>query len=341
MRIKNKILVVGSGFAGSTISNILAENGYKIDLIDKRDHIGGNAYDYEHPSGIRIHKYGPHIFHTNNYRVVNFLSRFTNWIPYKHKVKALLENGEFVTFPPNKETFEKIGAENIEKVLFRPYSKKMWGLSLDKLDKSIINRIPIRKDLNEFYFPKDKFQKMPENGYTKLFENLLDNPSINLKLNTEFDKSMEKNYHHIFNSMPIDEYYEFKYGELPYRSIKFHHKIVNKQNVFPTAQINFTDKKKFTRVIEWKNFPLHGNSKNTILTYEEPCDYKDNYMERYYPVKDLEGENRNLYNKYSRIKNKKTTFIGRCGMYVYIDMHQAVSSSMATANKFLKKNKNI
>ena len=152
---------------------------------------------------------------------------------------------------------------------------------------------------------------------------------------------MERNYHHIFNSMPIDEYYEFKYGELPYRSIKFHHKLVNKQNVFPTAQINFTDKKKFTRVIEWKNFPLHGKSKNTILTYEEPCDYKDNYMERYYPVKDLEGENRKLYNKYSRIKNKKTTFIGRCGMYVYIDMHQAVSSSMATANKFLKINKNI
>ena len=108
MRIKNRILVVGSGFAGSTISNILAENGYEIDLIDKRDHVGGNAYDYEDPSGIRIHKYGPHIFHTNNYRVVNFLSRFTNWIPYKHKVKALLENGEFIKFPPNKETFEKI-----------------------------------------------------------------------------------------------------------------------------------------------------------------------------------------------------------------------------------------
>ena len=127
MRIKNKILVVGYGFAGSTISNILAENGYKIDLIDKRDHIGGNAYDYEHPSGIRIHKYGPHIFHTNNYRVVNFLSRFTNWIPYKHKVKALLENGEFVTFPPNKETFEKNRSRKYRKSSIQALFKKNVG----------------------------------------------------------------------------------------------------------------------------------------------------------------------------------------------------------------------
>tara|TARA_B100000989_G_C19521482_1_gene464413 strand:+ start:62 stop:1087 length:1026 start_codon:yes stop_codon:yes gene_type:complete len=336
---RKRVLVVGAGFAGGTISNILSKKGFEIDIVEKRNHIAGNAFDYLDPSGIRIHKYGPHIFHTNNNKVVKFLSEFTEWIPYKHKVKALLDNGELVTLPPNIETIKKVGEKNLINILFKPYSEKMWGMKFEELDKSIINRIPIRHDKNENYFPKDKFQKMPKDGYTKIFEKLLDSPFINIYLNTEFDKKMEKNYLHVFNSMPIDEYYSFKYGELPYRSIKFHIKEEKKEKKFPVAQVNFTDDQKFTRVVEWKNFPNHGNTKKNILTYEEPCDYKENFLERYYPVKDLKGENRNLYTKYSKIRNKKNTFIGRCGMYVYIDMHQAISSSMAIANKFLKDNK--
>ena len=340
MKIKNKkkILVVGAGFSGVTIANILSNHGYSIDIIDKRNHIGGNAYDFYHSSGIRVHKYGPHIFHTSNYRVVNFLSKYTEWVDYKHKVKALLKTGELITMPPNKETIKKIGRENIIDILYKPYTKKMWGVDIEDLDSSIIERIPIRSDLNEYYFPKDSFQKMPKNGYTSLFENLLDSSVIDVNLMTSFDKKMETEYEHIFNSMPIDEYYNFSLGELPYRSIKFHTKLIKKEKIYPVAQINFTDEKKFTRVVEWKNFPFHGNSNNSLLTYEEPCDYKENNMERYYPVKDSKGFNRDLYRKYSNIKNEKVTFIGRCGLYVYVDMHQAISSSMSIAKKFLKKN---
>ena len=336
----NKILIVGAGFAGATIARILAENGYKIDLIDRRNHIAGNAYDYEHESGITVHKYGPHIFHTSNEKVINFLSKFTEWTPYEHKVKAKLSDGNLVTLPPNKETLKILGKENIIDVLFRPYTKKMWGLDIEELDSSIIKRIPIRDDLNELYFPSDSFQNMPKKGYTHLFNKMLDHEEISISLETSFTKSMESNYEKVFNSMPIDEYYNYEYGELPYRSIKFHNQLVKNKKVYPVSQINFTDDDIYTRVVEWKNFPNHGkNDDETLLTFEEPCSYKENNMERYYPVKDIQGDNRKLYEKYTKIDNKKNIFIGRCGLYVYVDMHQAISSSMAKANKFIKENK--
>ena len=145
MSIK-KILIVGTGFSGSTIARLLAENGHEVNIIDKRNHIAGNAYDYENELGIRIHKYGPHIFHTNNNTVVDFLSRFTDWITYKHKVRAMLHDGSEVVLPPNKETQDLLGLENINKVLFEPYTLKMWGISINEINPDIINRVKIRKD---------------------------------------------------------------------------------------------------------------------------------------------------------------------------------------------------
>ena len=332
-----KILIVGAGFAGATIARILAEKGFSIDVIDRRDHIAGNAYDYKHESGITVHKYGPHIFHTSNQRVIKFLSKFTEWIPYEHKVKAKLHDGNLVTLPPNKETLKILGKENIIDILFRPYTKKMWGLDIEELDPSIIKRIPIRDDLNELYFPSDTFQNMPKMGYTAFIKNMLDHDAISISLKTSFGKSMESQYEKVFNSMPIDEYYDYEFGELPYRSIKFHNELVKEKKVYPVSQVNFTDDNIFTRVVEWKNFPNHGkNDSQTLLTFEEPCSYKENNMERYYPVKDIKGDNRKLYKKYTKINNKKNIFIGRCGLYVYVDMHQAISSSIATANKFIK-----
>ena len=331
------ILIVGAGFSGAVIARELAEAGHRVTIIDQRNHIGGNAYDYDH-EGIRIHKYGPHLFHTNNKEVVDWLSKFTEWVDYKHKVKAQLDDGTYVTLPVNRETKKIVGEENILDTFFRPYTLKMWGKTLDELDPSIINRIPTRDDDNELYFPNDEYQMMPKDGYTKLFENIFKHKYIKVFTGTKFSTSMEKKYDHVFNSMPIDEYFKYKHGELPYRSIKFHHKTVPMARVLPTATVNFTHNGPYTRVTEWKNIPNHGiDSKQTIITYEEPCDYKDNNKERYYPVKDVDGVNRETYKKYKEmVDTDRMTFIGRCGMYVYVDMHQAISSALATAKRFLK-----
>jgi UDP-galactopyranose mutase len=329
-----KYLIVGAGFSGATIARELAEDGHTIHIIDKRHHIAGNAYD-DVMFGIRYHKYGPHLFHTKNEKVYNYLSKFTTWIPYQHKVKAQLADGRYVTLPVNRETKNIVGEDNVLDIFFRPYTRKMWGMELEDLDPSIINRVPIRNDDNELYFPNDTYQYMPSDGYTKLIANMLDHSNISVELDRDFERSMEDNYDHVFNAMPIDEYYEFIHGELPYRSIKFHEKIIPMPKVLPTATVNFTTESPYTRVTEWKNIPGHGtNDILTLLTFEEPCDYKDNHMQRYYPVKDMSGKNREIYEKYKSIPNSKVTFIGRCGQYVYIDMDQAVNSALRIVMDF-------
>jgi len=334
-KINKNFLVVGAGFSGAVIARELANDGYNVHVIDERPHIAGNAYDYTNEHGIRIHKYGPHIFHTNNERVFEWVSQFGMWSEYKHKVKAQLKDGTYVTLPVNQETKRIIGEENIIDVLYRPYTRKMWNLEIEDLDPNVLSRVAIRDDDNEYYFPNDKWQLMPVNGYTDIFNNILNHNNITVSLNTPFNRDMECSYDHVFNCMPIDMYYDYQFGELPYRSIKFHNTHVEKDRVLPTSVINFTDKGPYTRVTEWKNFPWHGtNKKLTTLTYEEPCDYVDNNYERYYPVKDVSGENRNLYEKYKLLYNPKMTFIGRCGMYVYIDMHQAINASLSIVRKF-------
>lgn len=333
-----KILVVGAGFAGAVIARECAEAGHVITVIDQRDHIAGNAYDYIDENGIRIHKYGPHLFHTNNKAVIDWMSKFTEWTEYQHKVKAQLDDGRYVTLPVNKETKEIVGEENVLDIFFRPYTYKMWGKTLDELNPAIINRVPIRDDDNELYFPNDEYQQMPKEGYTKMFEKIFDHENIEVQLETSFDYWMEGDYDYVFNSMPIDQYFGNRHGELPYRSIKFHNVTLNQTRVLPTGTVNFTHDGPFTRVTEWKNIANHGtNDYKTVLTYEEPCDYKDNNMERYYPVQDVEGTNRDTYKKYKdMVDDFKMQFIGRCGQYVYIDMHMAVSGALATARKFLK-----
>lgn len=333
------VLVVGAGFAGATVSRILAEAGHTITVIDKRDHVAGNAYDYTNEHGIRIHKYGPHLFHTNNKKVFDFLGRFTEWVPYRHQVKAILDDGQYVTLPVNRETKEIVGEKNIIDTFFRPYTRKMWGKELEELDPSIINRVPIRDDNNEDYFPNDSYQALPLMGYTDLIERMLDHENIDVKLNVEFDMVWMNHADYCFNSMPIDEYHGFIHGELPYRSIKFHNVDLPMPKVLPTGTVNFTHDGPYTRVTEWKNLPCHGyNELVTTLTYEEPCDYRDNNMERYYPVKDVDGKNRKIYEKYKEMTSHKMQFIGRCGQYVYVDMHQAVNSSIQIAEKWIKEN---
>ena len=330
MERKSNILVVGTGFSGSVIARELADKGYNVTIIDRRSHIGGNCFD-EMVNGVRVHKYGPHLFHTNNAKVVDWLSKFTEWVVYKHKVKAYF-NGEFLTLPPNQHTQNVLG-DRLFDVIYAPYTLKMWG-TLD-IDKKILDRVKVRDDDNEFYFPNDLYQYLPKDGYTKVFENILDHPNITVQLNTIYDKAQESQYDRVFNSMAIDEYYNYCYGELPYRSIKFHHTDTIDFKM-PTAVVNFTDNNKFTRVTNWSILPSHGSGE--LYTLEEPCDYKENNYERYYPVKDVDNINKVVYNKYKSIYNNKVTFIGRCGLYTYLDMDMAIASSLSIANQFLNSN---
>lgn len=350
-----KILIIGAGFAGATLARCLAEKGYVIEVIDKRDHLAGNAYDFIEPTtGIRVHQYGPHIFHTNNKDVVDFLSQFTDWIPYKHKVKAHVPQigpDVHVTMPPNKETKEILDKHNLDLIntLYRPYSEKMWGLPLEKIDPSITDRVKPRDDDNEYYFPNDEYQFMPRNGYTALVHNMLMHPSITVSLGTPFNREMEDDYDYIFNSMPIDEYYKEFFGPLEYRSMKFETNIHDKTtNVYKVLTANKTDaavinntNSKYdspvTRKTFWSMFPNNIKTKYEVITSEEPTDgRKDGYStpEKFYPVKDLDGKNRARYEKYKAIPNEKMTFIGRLGNYVYIDMHQAVNMSLQLAKKY-------
>ena len=330
MERKSNILVVGTGFSGSVIARELADKGYNVTIIDRRSHIGGNCFD-EMVNGVRVHKYGPHLFHTNNAKVVDWLSKFTEWVGYKHKVKAYF-NGEFLTLPPNQHTQNVLG-DRLFDVIYAPYTLKMWGTL--GIDSKVLDRIKIRNDDNEFYFPNDSYQYLPKDGYTKVFENILTHPNITVQLNTVYNKAQESQYDRVFNSMAIDEYYDYCYGELPYRSIKFHHTDTIDFKM-PTAVVNFTDDSKFTRVTNWCMLPNHGSGK--LYTLEEPCDYKENNYERYYPVKDMDNINKVVYNKYKSIHNNKVTFIGRCGLYTYLDMDMAIASSLSIANQFLNSN---
>lgn len=333
-----KVLVVGAGFAGAVVARELAEDGHDITIIDQRKHIAGNAFDYVNDKGIRIHKYGPHIFHTNSEQAYNWVIKFGEWVEYKHKVKAQLADGSYVTLPVNRTTKDVVGEENIVDTFYRPYTKKMWGKEIEELDPNILKRVPVRNDLNELYFPDDKYQIMPKDGYTTVFEKILNHRNITIKLDTPFKDNMVSMYDYIFNSMPIDVYYRKKFGELPYRSLRFYHIDIPMIKVLPTSVVNNTNSSPYTRTTEWKNFPYHGKNSNwTSLTYEEPCDYVDNNYERYYPVKDIDGKNKELYEKYKAIRNDKMEFIGRCGMYVYIDMHQAINSSLAAVARFRKR----
>ena len=331
-----KILVVGAGLTGSVISRMLADNNYKVTVIDKRDHIAGNVFDYINDKNIRVHKYGPHLFHTNNEKVVSFIKKFAHWVEYRHKVKAILKDGTYVTLPVNSQTKKIVGADNIVETFIRPYSEKMWGLKLEKISPDIINRVPVRDDDNEYYFPKDKYQLIPRDGYTHFVRNILDHKNIEVQTNTVFNRKMEKDFFHVFCSMPIDEYYKFKYGQLTYRSIKFHNIDFPSPKLLPVVTVNFTNKGKFTRMTEWKNIPNHGYNENfTTITYEEPCSFEENNNEKYYPVKDIDGENRSLYLKYKKIENQKVSFVGRLGMYSYLDMDQCINHALKVSNNFL------
>lgn len=401
---EKKALVVGAGWAGAVVARELAEAGWAVLVIDKRNHIAGNAYDYVNEHGIRIHKYGPHLWHGNSDQAQEWASRFTEWVPYKHWVHAQLLSGEMVPLPINRATIEtvfkkelhelygQVGVQDIAafmghqqvdighvknsrehveasvgKVLtelfFAPYTKKMWGMDLSDLPVSVAARIPTKDDYDPYYFPKDKHQCLPKEGYTAMFERIFDHKNIHVVLccereelpqyadgsgyvmgiNGDWTAEQISNWGEpfdvIFTAEPIDAYYNCDLGELPWRSIKCHTYSVPLPKALSAPVVNFTHNGPHTRATEWKQLPNHGDNPYwTTITVEEPCDYRDNAMERYYPVKTSHevDPNRELYKRYrDRAKTDGIHFIGRCGLYTYLDMQPCVNSTLTYVKKFL------
>jgi len=368
----NKVLIVGAGLAGATLARILAENNIKVEVIDKRKHIAGNIYDFTNSNNELIHKYGPHLLHCRKDSIaLSFLSKFTEWVPYKHKVRALLSDKRTTPIPVNAQTlgdifnkkfenedqvvtflnnirnkeiepknsdelFEYSVGNELANIFFRPYTKKMWGIDPKNLSTSIGARIPVRTDYNDCYF-NDEFQALPKFGYTKIIKNILLHENITISLNTNFKKSMQRRYSHSFLCVPIDEYYDFAYGRLPYRSIKFFEKLKSVRDQ-ETAVINYTNNSKYTRKTQWSLFPNSGKplGKFKTFTYELPCSIQDNPGEYYYPIHTKESIR--LYQKYLKLskKNKEITFCGRTGLFKYIDMIPCVMIHLEIAQKYLK-----
>ena len=370
------ILIVGAGFAGATYARELAERGFHVDVIDRRPHVGGNAYDEVSSTGVRIHRYGPHLFHTSNERVVAWVSRFAAFVPYEHKVQVELPDGRHVPFPVNRRTINAVfgtrlehevevraflasqvvpndapanAAEYLEanigttltELFFRPYTRKMWARHLEEMDVSVVKRIPIRFDDDDRYFPGDRFQLLPRDGYKPMFDAILDHPDIRVTLAQPFDHAFLSAYDQCFNSMPIDEFFGEAFGPLPYRSIRFHHSEVPAHYARgDAAVVNLSDGGPWTRQTDWSRLPGHclGAGSTKIVTLEEPCDYRDNHLERYYPVRTSDGRYDRAYESYRALAETlgSVTFIGRCGAYQYLDMHQVINQSLLGAQRWVE-----
>ena len=365
------VLVVGAGFAGATIARVLAEAGIGVHLIDKRSHIGGNAFDELNAQGERVHRYGPHLLHGNaDSEAVAFLSRFCSWIPYEHRVRALLPDGRTTPLPVNRTTLEDVFAvqlasefetqvfldslrskditplnsdqlfqanvgDQLADLFFRPYTRKMWGVDASELAIGIGARLPVRVNRDERYFT-DSFQALPRDGYTDLFRQMLDHPLISLELGCLFEQAMESHYQHCFLSVPIDQYFDHCYGVLPYRSILFHQRMTSSEEQ-PAPVINFTDSGVYTRSTEWGLLP---NSPASIpgqrqVTLEEPCSMERNPGEYYYPVQTKQSQQ--LLARYQDLAQQQEgiTFCGRTGLFRYIDMLPAVTLHLAMARRYL------
>ena len=266
----------------------------------------------------------------------SYIKRFAEWIPYRHRVRAQLETGDYVPLPVNRETLIHVPADRVVDVFYRPYTKKMWGLSIEELDPAILSRVPMTHDAPDDYFPHETFVGFPLGGYTQFVGEILRHKNMSLALKSPFHYGHEEDFDYCLNAMLIDEYFGFQLGRLPYRSLRFHHFDLPAPRMSAWPVINFTHDGPMTRMTEWKNFPDHGtNSDYTSVTFEEPCADHENNYERYYPVKDRAGVNRALYRSYQALTPSRMKFIGRTGLYAYLDMHQAISSALAQAEDFL------
>jgi UDP-galactopyranose mutase len=349
-------LVVGAGFSGSVIAERLAKSGKKVLIVDRRNHIGGNAYDHYDNAGVLVHRYGPHIFHTNSREVFEYLSQFTEWRSYEHRVLASVD-GQLVPIPINLDTINKLYGLNLNsfqveeflqslaepkeyirssedvvvskvgRVLyekfFRGYTRKQWGLDPSELDKSVIARIPTRTNRDDRYFT-DTYQAMPLHGFTRMFENMLNHPNIKVMLNTDY-REIEKAIpcREMVYTGPVDEFFEYRYGKLPYRSLEFKHETHNTPVHQPAPVVNYPNEHLYTRVTEFKYLTGQEHSKTSIV-YEFPRAEGDPY----YPVP--RPENAEIYKNYKALADTTpgVYFVGRLATYKYYNMDQCVAQAL-------------
>lgn len=366
MMIYNKNLIAGCGLSGAVIARLLADIGEKVLVIDRKNHIAGNIYDYKDENGIYIHKYGSHIFHTNNEKVWKFLNRFTSFNTYMHKVVALIDGIE-TTIPFNINTlydvfpkslvkrleeklldkFEyntkvpilefqkqddndlKFLADYIYKKVFLHYTAKQWGKNPDEIASAVTARVPVHVSKDDRYF-QDKYQGIPLNGYTKMVENILNHPNIEVKLNTDFKEFASENQEElknfrIFYTGSIDEFFDYKYGELPYRSVNFKFETHNREFYQSNAVVNYPCNYDFTRIHEYKYY-LNDKSDKTVIAKEYSEYFENGKNERYYPIEN--DDNKNLYEKYLSQTPDNLYFLGRLGDYKYYDMDKAVERAI-------------
>lgn len=358
-------LIVGAGFAGSVVAERMARiHGKKVVVVDRRNHVGGNAYDHGDEHGVLVHRYGPHIFHTNSETIVSYLSRFTSWRSYEHRVLASVD-GKLVPVPINLNTVNqlyglkltsaelelffaeraesptsirtsedvvvsKVGRDLYEK-LFRNYTRKQWGKDPSELDASVTARIPVRTDCDDRYFT-DRFQCMPAHGFTRMFENMLDHPNITLMLGCDYrDIASEVEYKTLIYSGPVDEYFDYCYGPLPYRSLRFQHKTFEREFVQPVAVVNYPNDHAYTRVTEFKHLTGQAHKKTSVV-YEYPSPQGDPY----YPIPTT--ANAELYQRYAALAaaTSNVHFVGRLGTYRYYNMDQVVGQALTLCKQLAK-----
>ena len=358
-------LIVGAGFAGSVLAERLAsQHDAHVLIVDKRPHVGGNAYDHPDEAGVLIHQYGPHIFHTNSDEIVDYLSQFTQWRPYEHRVLAQVR-GQLVPIPINRTTVNRLfgldlrtedeaaawlasRAERVAEIrtsedvvisavgrelyelFFQGYTRKQWGIDPSGLDKAVTARIPTRTNSDDRYFG-DKHQIMPLHGYTAMFNRMLDHPNIDVLLSYDYRDIMDEvEAGHIIYTGPVDEYFGYRFGKLPYRSLRFEHKVVEQESFQPVAVVNYPDPQvPYTRITEYKH--LTGQTHPwTSVTYEYPAAEGDPY----YPIP--RAENQALYKKYEALAdaNPNVTFVGRLATYRYYNMDQVVGQALAAFRRF-------
>lgn len=355
-------LIVGAGFAGSVLAERLAAgSGKRVLICDTRPHVGGNAYDHYNDDGILVHKYGPHIFHTNSREVFEYLSRFTEWRPYQHRVAASVD-GQLVPIPINLNTINKLYglnltsfeveeffrkvAEPVEQVrtsedvvvkavgrelyekFFRNYTRKQWGLDPSELDASVTARVPTRTNRDDRYFT-DTYQAMPLHGYTRMFERMLDHPNIKIMLNCDY-REIERliPFREMVYTGPVDAFFDYRYGKLPYRSLDFKHETHDRKEFQPAPVVNYPNEHLYTRVTEFKYLTGQEHEKTSIV-YEFPRAEGDPY----YPVP--RKENAELYARYKALADATPDvhFVGRLATYKYYNMDQIVAQALTVYTK--------
>lgn len=357
-------LVVGAGFSGAVIAERLATINQRVLVIDRRNHVGGNAFDPYDDAGVRVHRYGPHIFHTNSEAVYAYLSRFTRWRPYEHRVLTSVD-GRLLPLPINLDTINglygtsfdtfqleeffakvaepraecrtgedvvvsKVGRALYEK-FFRSYTRKQWGLDPSELDAAVLARVPVRTNRDDRYFT-DRYQVMPRDGYARLFENLLDHPNIKLMLNTDLaDVDGLVPFRRVVYTGPVDAWFDHRFGPLPYRSLRFELTTHDAPRVLPAAVVNYPNEHPWTRITELKWLTGQEHPKSTTMT-EFPTAEGDPY----YPVPTAEAAA--LYRRYAELADATPNvwFVGRLATYRYYNMDQCVAQALATFARIAK-----